>query len=198
MAGRLAAHPPGEPALSALLPVELPLSLEAQRRGPRGGHSAAAGQARTSCLEHRGAWGGAGRQTDAAPYNLPGNRTVPRGGKVGTRGQSPGSAGQGGRSSSPVMGPAPPTPALMEAVKSVPLLASLGGLVLPCEMGSGPSQHWVCSGDSSGCFPGLKRAHRHTHAHTPRHQKAPPPHASHFVSRTADSLLPDVLGTWGP
>ena len=144
MAGRLAAHLPGEPALSALLPVELPLSLEAQRRGPRGGHRAAAGQAWTSRLEHHGARGGAGRQTDAAPYNLPGSRTVPRGGKVGTRGQSPGSAGRGGRSSSPVMGPgcgpgrrgpAPPTPALMEAVKSVPLLASLGTLSSPVRWG---------------------------------------------------------------
>ena len=37
MAGRHAAHLPGEPTLSALLRVELPLSLEAQGRGPRGG-----------------------------------------------------------------------------------------------------------------------------------------------------------------
>lgn len=134
------------------------------------GHRAVAGQARALSPEHRGVQGGADRQTDAAPYHLPKSRTVPRGGQVGMRGQSPGSAGQGGRSLSPVMGaglwagetgtcsPA----ALMEAVRSVPLPASLGGLVLPCEMGSGPSQCWVCSGHGSGCFPGLKCARRHT------------------------------------
>ena len=155
---------------------------------PRGvvlgvGHRTVAGQAWTLSLEHRGAQGGAVRQTDTAPYHLPGNKTIPRGGQVGVRGQSPGSAGQGGRSLSPVMGAGLwagemgtcSLPALMEAVRSVPLPASLEGLVLPCEMGSGPSQCWVCSGHSSGCFPGLKCARRHTDTHTDTH-------ASHAVS----------------
>ena len=176
MAGRLAVHLPGEPALSALLRVELPLSLEAQGRGPRGGSQGCG-------------WTGPGLEP-RAPWSPGWGGPADRRSSVSSAGEQDHPSGRAGGCERPVpwvcgarrqelvtsagsralgWGDGDLLPACPDGSYQVSALpASLEGPVLPCGMGSGSSvlgllraQFWMLPWTEV-----CTQTHRHTHRHT--------------------------------